>query len=146
MWDFANNIRWSREGGIKKIRAILCQGTSNALSVHIQIRNGFRPLENQSIKWQPTPVFLPGKFYEQRSLGGYSTWGHKESDMTEWLSMHAHDNINYYWCFFPNLQIYWVQHFHSIIRGQGQRPSVPDWDGTGAAERNYPRSEVRACG
>ena len=28
-----------------------------------------------------TPVFLLGKFYEQRSLAGYSLWGHKESDM-----------------------------------------------------------------
>jgi len=24
-------------------------------------------------KWLPTPVFLPGEFYEQRSLTGYST-------------------------------------------------------------------------
>ena len=24
-----------------------------------------------------TPVFLPGKFHEQRSLVGYSPWGHK---------------------------------------------------------------------
>ena len=32
-----------------------------------------------------TPVFLPGEFYGQRSLVGYSPWGHKESDMTEWL-------------------------------------------------------------
>ena len=39
-------------------------------------------------KWQPTPVFLPGKFPGQRSLVGYySSRGHKESDMTEWLSM-----------------------------------------------------------
>ena len=28
-------------------------------------------------KWQPTPVFLPGKSHEQRSLAGYSPWGHK---------------------------------------------------------------------
>ena len=28
-------------------------------------------------KWQPTPVFLPGKSYGQRSLVGYSPWGHK---------------------------------------------------------------------
>ena len=28
-------------------------------------------------KWQPTPVFLPGKFHGQRSLVGYSLWGHK---------------------------------------------------------------------
>ena len=33
-------------------------------------------------KWQPTPVFLPGKFHEQRSLAGYSPWGRKESDTT----------------------------------------------------------------
>ena len=32
-------------------------------------------------KWQPTPAFLPGKFHGQRSLGGYSPWGHKESQM-----------------------------------------------------------------
>ena len=39
-------------------------------------------------KWQPTPVFLPGKFYGQRSLAGYSPWGHRKSDMTEWLGPH----------------------------------------------------------
>ena len=33
-----------------------------------------------------TPVFLPGKFHGQRSLAGYSPWGHKESDMTECLT------------------------------------------------------------
>ena len=34
-------------------------------------------------KWQPTPVFLPGKSYGQRSLAGYSPKGCKELDMTE---------------------------------------------------------------
>ena len=34
-------------------------------------------------EWLPTPVFLPGKFYGQRSLVGYSPWSHKELDMTE---------------------------------------------------------------
>ena len=33
--------------------------------------------------WQPTAVFLPGEPHEQRSLAGYSPWGHKESDTTE---------------------------------------------------------------
>ena len=33
-------------------------------------------------KWQPTPVFLPGNFYGQRILVGYSPWGHRELDMT----------------------------------------------------------------
>jgi len=34
-------------------------------------------------EWLPTPAFLPGKFHIQKSLVGYSPWGHKESDMTE---------------------------------------------------------------
>ena len=38
-------------------------------------------------KWQPTPVFLPGEFHEQRSLVGYSPRSRKESDSTEWLSL-----------------------------------------------------------
>ena len=33
-------------------------------------------------KWQPTPVFLPGKSHGQRSLAGYSPGGTKESDVT----------------------------------------------------------------
>ena len=37
-------------------------------------------------KWEPTPVFLPEKSHEQRSLAGCSPKGHKESDTTEQLS------------------------------------------------------------
>ena len=33
-------------------------------------------------KWQPTPVFLPGKSHGQKSLAGYSPKGAKELDMT----------------------------------------------------------------
>ena len=33
-----------------------------------------------------TSVFLPGESHGQRSLTGYSPWGHKESDMTEQLT------------------------------------------------------------
>ena len=32
---------------------------------------------------QPTLVFLPGESHGERSLAGYSTWGHTESDTTE---------------------------------------------------------------
>ena len=39
-------------------------------------------------KWQSTPALLPGEFHRQRSVVGFSPWGHKESDMTEWLSTH----------------------------------------------------------
>ena len=34
-------------------------------------------------EWQPIPVFMPGEFHGQRSLVGYSPWGHKESDQIE---------------------------------------------------------------
>ena len=34
-------------------------------------------------KWQAIPVFLPGEFHGQRSLAGYSPWGHKKSDTTK---------------------------------------------------------------
>ena len=38
-------------------------------------------------KWQPPPVFLPGKSHGQRSLVGSGPWGHKESDTTEVTSL-----------------------------------------------------------
>ena len=41
-------------------------------------------------KWQPTPVFLPGKFHGRRSLIGYNRWGCKESVTTERLHFHFH--------------------------------------------------------
>ena len=41
-------------------------------------------------KWQPTPVFLPGKSRGQRILMGYSPGGCKESDTAGRLSLHAH--------------------------------------------------------
>ena len=37
----------------------------------------FLGLEDPLEKWQPTPVFLPRKSHGQRSLAGYSPWGHK---------------------------------------------------------------------
>ena len=40
--------------------------------------------------WQHTPVFLPRESRGQRSLVGYSPWGHKESDRTEGLSTCTH--------------------------------------------------------
>ena len=40
----------------------------------------------------PTPVFLPEKTHEQRSLADYSSKGHKESDMTKQLSMQLNKN------------------------------------------------------
>ena len=40
------------------------------------------------------PVSLPGKSHGQRSLVGYSPWGHKESDMTQRMKTHRHVHTN----------------------------------------------------
>ena len=50
-----------------------------------------------------TPVFLPGKVHGQRSLVGYSPWGHKESDMTEGL--HFTDNRRIQYVFKLNVEV-----------------------------------------
>ena len=44
------------------------------------------------VKWQPTPVFLPGKSHGLRSLVGYSPWGRKELDTTERLHFREGQN------------------------------------------------------
>ena len=49
----------------------------------------------QSLDWEDPlekgmatlSVFLPGEFHGQRSLAGYSSWGHKESNTTEQLTL-----------------------------------------------------------
>ena len=45
--------------------------------------------ENTFSSFVPTLVFLPGESHWLGSLVGYSPWGHRESDMTEWLSTHS---------------------------------------------------------
>ena len=49
-------------------------------------KSGFNPWVGKipwKREWQPTPIFLLGEFHGQRSLAGYSPWGHKELDTTE---------------------------------------------------------------
>ena len=45
-----------------------------------------------SRKWQPTPVFLPGKFLGQRNLVGYHPWASKEIELS--VCMHAHTHTH----------------------------------------------------
>ena len=86
-------------------------------------------------KWQPTPVFLPGKFHGQRSLVGYSPWSQQESDMTEWLSTHAH-SLSFAWLPTlpqPRLQEYWktlggkVGEFCKVAMSHLPRVEVSNW-------------------
>ena len=60
-------------------------------------RRGFDPWVGKipwRRKWQPTPVFLPGKSHGQRSLVG--PWGRTESDTTELLTFSLCVYINVY--------------------------------------------------
>ena len=62
-------------------------------------------------KWQPIPVFLPGKSHGQRSLEGYSPWCHKESDMTEVLNTHIHRKL----CSHKHAWTYIHTHIHAHL-------------------------------
>ena len=74
-------------------------------------RPGFDPWVRK-IPWRreqlPIPVFLPGEFHGQRSLAGYSPWGRKEADTTEWL---AHTFLI---CEYPDLEDYKAFRFPNL--------------------------------
>ena len=53
------------------------------------------PLENDMTTCS-SPVSLPENSHGQRSLVGCSPKARKESDMTEWLSVHAHTHAHAY--------------------------------------------------
>ena len=59
-----------------------CSGKASACQHRRHKRWEFHPLVGKilrSSKWQPTPVFLPGKLHGQRSLVGYSPGGRKRA-------------------------------------------------------------------
>ena len=64
-----------------------------------QWRHGFDPWVGKMPwrrKWQPTPVILPGKSQEQRSLAGYSPWGRKSgTQLCDSTTMKIHPQIIY---------------------------------------------------
>ena len=64
-------------------------------------RCGFDPWVRKTLcrkKWQPTPVFLPGKSHWQRRVVGYSLWGCRELDTTEQLNSEADLNVVNFCC------------------------------------------------
>ena len=54
-------------------------------------------------KWQPTPLFLPGEFLGQRSLAGYSPWGHRVRHNWE-THIHTHTRLQVVFSFERHLQ------------------------------------------
>ena len=63
--------------------------TEERPSSHIHTQNSNIPfLYVTNTEGIGTPVLLPGKSHGRRSLVGYGSWGHQESDTTEGLHFH----------------------------------------------------------
>ena len=131
---FTDIFKWSRErlhqgllpkchlkdsnSGIYWVPPLACGTPLVAQTVkHVRLqcgRPGFNPwVETISWrrKWQPTPVFLPGKSHGWRNLVGCSPWGCKESDTTEWL--HFHFSFGLYRCLYYSMYIHTYTHTHT---------------------------------
>ena len=70
--------RWHQHVNLNHVNEKQKGGNSSKESTCQCRRHGFDPWVwkiSWSRKWQPTPVFLPGKFNGQRSLVGYNPWG-----------------------------------------------------------------------
>ena len=77
---------WGSSPLSQKIRT-LSTITLRRWSICLQCR---RPWFNpwvEKIPWRRNGNFLPRKPHGQRSLAGYSPWGHKQLDMTERLTL-----------------------------------------------------------
>ena len=78
-------------------------------------------------KWQPTPVFLPGKSHGQRILAGHSPWGCKKSN-SAWEIEHARTHT---YCWFTLL---YSRAFYGVAQKVGHDRS--DLAAAAAAETN----------
>ena len=85
-WDFSGKNIWMSYH-------FFLQGLfpSQGLNPHLLPSLHYRQFTAEPLRkpsWQPTLVLLPGKSHGWRSVVGYSPWGRKELDMTEWLHFH----------------------------------------------------------
>ena len=80
-------IQWNMDPLLRTLTSLVaCNGGSSSFNPWVRKI----PCKKE---WQPIPVFLSGESHGQRSLAGYSPWGHKESDMTEWLTLSLSQTI-----------------------------------------------------
>ena len=77
-------------------------GNCNAGGLGLIPGSGRSPGEGNGTPLQDSPVLLPGESHGCRSLVGYSPWGCKELDTTEWLHFHSKSRI---WSFLQFLSV-----------------------------------------
>ena len=103
-------------------------------------------------KWQPFPLFSPGKSHGQRSLSGYNLWGQKRLE-TKRLSMQISNRKQFVFCEpiilppspfvlrYKNINIFqvsvldltlWITNRSTsfISKRHGKTPTVPTWKTT----------------
>ena len=71
------------------------RGKESASQCREHKRHGFDPWVGKiswSGAWQPISVSLPGEYHGQRRLESHNPWGRQESDVTERLSTHTHND------------------------------------------------------
>ena len=82
-WEFAVCLRKLKQGLCINLEGQNVEGDGREVQkgedICIPMADSWRR------KWQPTPVFLPGKSHGCRSLVAYSPRGRKESDVAERL-------------------------------------------------------------
>ena len=82
------------------------------------------PLENEMATHSST---LAGQFHGWRSLVGYSPWGHKELDMTEWL--HWFKDLAGLPRYTTLKGITWTNHVKNMVGLEGMVIEKQDWPG-----------------
>ena len=92
---------WSRASTLTLLIRTPVIGFKNQASLVAQMAENLPAMQETQVRFlvrkipwrrerQSTLVFLLREFHGQRSLVGYSPWGHKESAMTE-ATLHAHN-------------------------------------------------------
>ena len=83
LWDQGLNVTASFNLFVSFKASLVAQRVKNLSAMQeTQVQSLVRKIPGRR-KWQPTPVSLLGESHGQRSLVGYSPWGHKESNMTK---------------------------------------------------------------
>ena len=112
----------------------------------VQSLDGDDPLEEENTN--PCHCSCLEKSHGQRSLAGYSSWGHKESNMTERLTLPLLHLASKLACYVCRIKYCRLNNLFSHSSG-GYKPKVQVWAGLVPSKefkaRIYPRHVSLAC-
>ena len=102
---FSCRILWFIISVTTYLYTVWCSGNESTCQSRRCRWHGFDPWVGKipwSRKWQPMPLFLPGKFHGQRRLAGCSLWCCKELDITECTHTHTCTRTHPHTCTRPH--------------------------------------------